>query len=42
MFYCLMNKIMTDDLDMRGNNMKLPGGIDMNRKLIKKYGYCYK
>ena len=25
---------MTGDLDLRGNNIKLPGGINMNRKLI--------
>ena len=23
---------MTGDLDLRGNNIKLPGGINMNRK----------
>ena len=34
MFFCLMEEIMTGDLDMRGNKIILPSGIDMNRKLI--------
>ena len=34
MFFCLMEEIMTGDLDMRGNKIILPGEIDMNQKLI--------